>query len=77
MTRGRRPGEIPKKRVTFVLDEAILAKYELLIYDPVAGRSRWGVKSALVEKLIEKFIASFLTGAPNIEVRDLHHLLRK
>ena len=74
--RGRPDLNIPKKRVTFNLDENILAKYEMLIYDPISNRSRWGLKSGIVDKLLDKFVQSYITGETTINVRDLHHMLR-
>jgi hypothetical protein len=76
MTRGRPALPEIKKRVTFNIEESVLAKYEMLILDPVSNRSRWGVKSMIVEKLFLSFFNAYATGDTTIDIRDLLHILR-
>lgn len=69
--RGRLPGEESKTNVTFALTDETNARLGLLTYDPVANRAKYGLKSKLVEALLQRFAAACANQSDTISVRDL------
>lgn len=65
----------PTKAVTFRIDAALAATFELLLQDPVACRSSYGKKSLIVEQLLERLIDAARQDYITIEVKDLVNIL--
>ena len=61
----------PTKAVTFRISEALAAKFELLLLDPVANRSSYGKKSLIVEALLNKTIEAIKVGRNDINIADI------
>lgn len=57
MTRGRKQHADPPINVTVSIPESLNAKVELLLYDPVLRKPRYGGRSALIQSLLRKWIA--------------------
>lgn len=66
--RGRKPHNDPPVKVHLSLPTSIVAKIELLLFDPVRGQMRYGGMSDLVKSLLNQWIekngslTSSLTG---------------
>ena len=69
--RGRFPSGKAKTKVTFAISDDINAKISMLIFDPTAGRARYGLKSKLVEELFKRFFQACVSGEDYIKIRDL------
>ena len=65
----------PKKTVTFYLDERTQLQLTLLTLNPVTGAPKQGMKSLIVNKLINKLVAARQQGETQIDVSDLMVLL--
>jgi hypothetical protein len=61
----------PTKAVTFRIDEALAAQYELLLLDPVARRTSYGKKSLIVETLLKSTIDALRTGKTSIDITSV------
>lgn len=65
----------PTKAVTFRIDEALAINFELLLQDPLAGRSAYGKKSLIVEQLLARLINAAKIDNRSIEVGDLTDII--
>lgn len=73
---GRRKLTQTKKAVTYRIDTQLNAELDILLRDPLADRSIYGQKSAIVEELLRRLIAAARSNAAQMEVRDLVKALR-
>ncbi len=71
MGSGKLPNADPTVNVTFSLTENTNAELGLLVYDPVAGRARYGLKSKFAEALFSRLFRAVVEGKDEINVRDL------
>lgn len=55
----------------------IANRFDLLLYDPIAERSRYGAKSHIVSALIDRLMSAARHNQPTINVGDLAETLRK
>jgi metal-responsive CopG/Arc/MetJ family transcriptional regulator len=55
-TRGRKPHADPPVDVMVSLPTTLNAKLELLLYDPLTGKPRYGGRSALIQQLIREWV---------------------
>ena len=65
----------PTKAVTFRIDEALAINFELLLQDPLAGRSAYGKKSLIVEQLLTRLIEAARLDATTVAVGDLTDII--
>lgn len=65
---AKRASLIPRSPTTYNLSDDIVAKIGVLIYDPVTCKSKYGLKSMLVEELLEAFFKAHITGQDTINI---------
>lgn len=64
--RGRKPSIDPPVDYVLSIPRSLAAKVELLLYDPVFGRPKYGGRSGLIQQLLRDWIeAQGLTPAAN------------
>lgn len=47
------------------VSEAVWTEIELLFYDPVRGRTRYGVKSRIIDTLLQRYLKEIKSGRAN------------
>lgn len=56
MPRGRKPHVDPPTTFTINLPSSLAGKLELLLYDPISGKPKYGGRSQLVQELLRKWV---------------------
>lgn len=63
MPRGRKAHIDPPVNVMVSLPTSLNAKVELLLYDPILQKPRYGARSDLIEQLLREWVAKQQQGA--------------
>ena len=61
---------------SYNISDDILAKIAVLTYDPSFGRAKYGLKSLIVEELLESFFKAHITGQETIDISRLSKKIR-
>jgi len=71
MARGRKPHIDPPAKFEVSIPTSLAARVELLLYDPIAGKPRYGGRSQLVQELLSQWVAGQISQNQTENTNDL------
>lgn len=73
---SKRNSLIKRTPTTYNISNDILAKIGCLTYDSSYGRAKYGLKSLVVEELLQAFFKAHITGQKTINIEKLSKIIR-